>query len=849
MKDKKKILWIVLLLVLLTVFSVSSYFIFKAHNKKIQGIEKAWIEEENNGYVLKWDKITNAKKYVVFINDDVLETDVPYLDISKMEKDIFDVKIRYIDENMKKSKESPVFKFNKKDYLRYKFEFSGEDGGYVITRINRSSKEMQIPDEYNQKPVVKLGEKIFYRNNEIEKITLGKNIKIIGRGAFREANNLTDIYMSNSLRIIEEEAFRNCESLANLGDFNSLEIMGKRAFDECGNLVNIRLPKNLKRLGIAAFRKCNNLETVIIPKGVESIPSGCFAYNNKLREVSLSQNVSNIGSASFFQCNSLKGMVLPDNLLKIGEKAFEGCSNLFEIQLPDSLEYIGELAFKNTKIINQQINQQKDIAYINKWVVSCNNSKLNNIEIKQDIYYIANGVFNNLESVRAVKLPNTLISIGKNNFNNLSHLREVVWGNNLTAIYGDSFNNCGQLIILDLPKSLVKIGANTFKGSMNYINAEKSKDDFIIIKDWLLGMTEITQKNSFVIPEGVEKISDYAFMGNEKIKKIEMPRSLKLLGIGTFKDSTLETIVLSSNRLVRIPESCFYACSKLKNIELTNSIKEIGGLAFFKSGLEEIVFPKSIEKIGVKAFAENRELKTVIFNKETVKIELATAAFYNAESLTELSLPNNLLKIPDWAFGNARNLEKLQIGANTIEIGEYAFTFNRKLKVIEFNNKLQKIGNFAFTNLKELNEIIFPRSLKYIGANAFFNNNIKSFIVHKNIEYIGEQAFDNYEISALPTLYMEGGVKESGFHKDRNILGCPMVFGVIVDQTGKYIRGFARKEFEIKNPFDYKINNPERKGYTFKGYYSKKNKNVIFEKTEDIVKIDDEYILIRWDKK
>ena len=66
-----------------------------------------------------------------------------------------------------------------------------EDGNYEITSLVDSSKEkVEIPDTYNNKKIVGIGEKAFQQNKALTEIKLGANVKYIGNNAY-SPNSIT----------------------------------------------------------------------------------------------------------------------------------------------------------------------------------------------------------------------------------------------------------------------------------------------------------------------------------------------------------------------------------------------------------------------------------------------------------------------------------------------------------------------------------------------------------------------------------------------------------------------------------------------------------------------------------
>lgn len=179
------------------------------------------------------------------------------------------------------------------------------------------------------------------------------------------------------------------------------------------------------------------------------------------------------------------------------------------------------------------------------------------------------------------------------------------------------------------------------------------------------------------IPEGVTKIEDYAFDGDDFdkiITSIKIPSSTQTIGTGAFNGCTnLKSIIVDSsnaiydsrnncnaiieaatNTLIKgcqntvipddvksIGECAFVGCSPLTTINLPNGLEEIGVCAFAGTGLTEIVFPPSLKIIDDNAFGECLGLTNINVPEGVTYIN--RDAFRNCRNLALISLPKSAL--------------------------------------------------------------------------------------------------------------------------------------------------------------------------------------------------------------
>ena len=94
----------------------------------------------------------------------------------------------------------------------------------------------------------------------VQKLTLSKNLKLIGRDAFADCENLTEVVIPDSVTKIDKSAFKNCKSLKKVILSKNLEEIGDEAFMGCSALKELSIPDSVKVLGKQVFDKCPSLK-------------------------------------------------------------------------------------------------------------------------------------------------------------------------------------------------------------------------------------------------------------------------------------------------------------------------------------------------------------------------------------------------------------------------------------------------------------------------------------------------------------------------------------------------------------------------------------------------------------
>ena len=90
-----------------------------------------------------------------------------------------------------------------------------------------------------------------------------------------------------------------------------------------------------------------------------------------------------------------------------------------------------------------------------------------------------------------------------------------------------------------------------------------------------------------------------------------IPNNVLVIGREAFANlDTVERIILPPS-LVKIEDDAFLTCRKLKRIIIPSSVRHIGKRAFKESGLESVVITGSLEYLGAEAFMQCENLEEV----------------------------------------------------------------------------------------------------------------------------------------------------------------------------------------------------------------------------------------------
>ena len=140
-----------------------------------------------------------------------------------------------------------------------------------------------------------------------------------------------------------------------------------------------------------------------------------------------------------------------------------------------------------------------------------------------------------------------------------------------------------------------------------------------------------------VLPKYLVEIGEDAFRGSD-IASVEMPNTVKRLGVHAFADcKNLKNVTLSSS-LTLIPMGAFSGCEALEELQVPASVKKVADLAFEASGLKEMELPMGVEMVGAGAFFNCQQLEKLAFPNSLKR--LGVCSFLYCNKLKSLTLPD-----------------------------------------------------------------------------------------------------------------------------------------------------------------------------------------------------------------
>ena len=353
--------------------------------------------------------------------------------------------------------------------------------------------------------------------------------------------------------------------------------------------------------------------------------------------------------------------------------AYVGTSDICEIPENSNLLGLNHIKQTHTAIKKLIINKNVNFSILNS------SSSLEEIDFKDGITEIPDGIMQECDSLNKIVFPSTLKKIGNNSFskcpkienidlpNNLEYIGEYVFSG-LNSLTGDilipntvthmgykAFSDCGDLDKVHLSNNLTYTHENKnqetacwfdgtnikeinipdkmldkvscyFDGDNITFNSDMTVNIYNMVRGsawcedkYLKGKTNKTIGNDkdFVIVENTL----LRYTGNDKNPKV--PEGVKSITQDGFSFCDIDTVTLPQS-LEKIEKRAF-TCTTLKEITIPKNVDTIESWAFYMCPyMEKVTFegaPKNIEEYPLDGYYINYDHKeNVIFKDQNIKL-------------------------------------------------------------------------------------------------------------------------------------------------------------------------------------------------------------------------------------
>lgn len=212
----------------------------------------------------------------------------------------------------------------------FTFEEAAGDTAILVGYNGRATKDdhVEIPAEFNGRPVVGIGDKVFYNLAAVVEVKIPDTVTSIGQFAFANCTELTEITLPAGLQTIGEAAFHGCTKLETVDLGDALVLIDDYAFMNCSVLTNITLPATLESIGMYAFAYDTALTSFEAPAALKKIDTLAYYNCTGLTSIKLSNTLETFGEFVFVTETTTMKAIIDTTSYAEDSKAAEYVANM-----------------------------------------------------------------------------------------------------------------------------------------------------------------------------------------------------------------------------------------------------------------------------------------------------------------------------------------------------------------------------------------------------------------------------------------------------------------------------------------------------------------------------------------
>lgn len=582
----------------------------------------------------------------------------------------------------------------------------------------------------------------------------------------------TNIYLSNKIRTIKDYAFWGCQNMESFVVPSSVTEIGKGVFDE-NNLTEIVVNENN-----SVYDSRNNCNAIIetesntliygckgttIPSDITAIGSGAFKKSNVL-SVNIPNSVTSIGMSAFAGCSNLSSILIPSSVNIIEESTFLDCNSLTSVTLPNSITSIGNYAFGRC-------------------------SSLTSIIIPDGVTSIGRSAFEGCSNLSSIYIPSSVKVIEDSAFSGCGNLTNITIPDGVTSIGEAAFQNCVGLTSITIPSSVSSIAESAFEGCSNL--TEVSINSSALLSTGFYLSKVFGQASHCIIGDAVTSIGNYAFDSCVNLSTITIPQNLQIIGLNAFSGcSSLNKVIVkdlaswcnvdfgvtsygtaTSNPLSLAHHLYSDENTEIMNLVIPEGVNSIKATAFYgANNLESVRMPNSLTTIGSDAFEGCTSLNKVIVPdiKSWCNMEFKSGSYYWGPATS-----NPLYYAHHLYCNDETEIIDLVIPKGVEDVNSSAFCGCSSLKSVTVPGSVKYIGSYSFYGCDELEKVIVPDIASWCGISfsdnplnyahhlySDANTEVTNLVIPATVTAIGDGAF--YNASSITSVRIPNSVKIIG---------------------------------------------------------------------------------------
>ena len=326
---------------------------------------------------------------------------------------------------------------------------------------------------------------------------------------------------------------------------------------------------------------------------------------------------------------------------------------------------------------------------------------------------IAQNALASTTTLRKVRMPDSVVSIGVAAFQDCSNLATIDGMNEISSIGNNVFDGCASLKSVNLPDSLITIGHGAFQYSgltsiiipdsvtselyqicLGCTDLESATIGTSVSKIYTNAFKDCTSLTNVLIKDGVSEISNNSFYNCLSLTSISIPHSVSVMNTSPFAECTNLSQIIVDAKWGDVTPTYWYPpattyCWGATNATITwtrgyPAIKIINGSSVVKY----------TDNIGEASnFVHNGYSGDRYYVEISGNTVTSVGGFANSQYLYGMSMnSDSITTIADGACYGCYNLAAVEIGASVSSIGNFSFANCTNLSTIKINQPENSIS-------------------------------------------------------------------------------------------------------------------------------------------------------------
>lgn len=435
-----------------------------------------------------------------------------------------------------------------------------------------------------------------------------------------------------------------------------------------------------------------------------------------------------------------------------------------------------------------------------------NKNKVKKVVIKKGVSSISNNIFKNYKNLKTVVIPKTVTKIGWQSFSGTS-IKKLSVPSGVKTIGQEAFSNISKLEKLTIPG---KFSIKAMKGD-DRSNMVCNKVDTVAFNTKLdIKRTSAFTSDNFIVSKSDTKYKsiDGVIYSKDGKSIVRVPFMRKELVI----DGSCEHFALQSVLAVNVDnEGDPVGGCQVKKIVIPPSVKKVESAQYSGICRDESFFSGERNE-GIELEIQSKQLDGASLNELIVWLGVKPQEIMR-QCPERIRVVNNMYISSDGILLKYTGTEKeITIPSEVKKIGNHAFENNR-IKSLVLPNTVTSYGEYAFVN-NPITDVALPETMKTVPAGMFSGCGLKRIVIPDSVLTIGERAFYGVNFSSLTLPATISHVGSGAFANDGE--DAPETRNITISGSSKGVENFAFKTPE--DTLAYKKSNREMRTFFDSSY-------------------------------